>query len=377
MATARIRAGPVAVTPSVSLSNVGIDTNVFNAWTDPKTDFTATITPQADAWLRAGRARLTVHGSLSYVYFATYRHERAVNTDDSIRLDLPFRRIRPYVGYSYLNIRERPGFEIDTRARRSEDVFFGGVDLPLTRKFTLGASWRTTRTAFRADEQFNNTYLRDVFNRRTSILTGSVRYALTPLTTLVLQAETVRERFEFSPVRDSDSVRILPGVEFNAAALVNGTARVGYRRFNMRSPGMPDYSGPIASVDVGYSLLGVTRFALSVSRDVAYSYEIQSPYYVATGIAATVTQHVGGPWSVLARGGRQRLAYHDAQSAPGMTPPQQNRTDTVRFYGGGVGYRVSPNARLGFNVDYYTRESPVVLHNYRSLRAGTSVTYGF
>ena len=53
------------------------------------------------------------------------------------------------------------------------------------------------------------------------------------------------------------------------------------------------------------------------------------------------------------------------------------RTDNVVFYGGGVGYRLGPDTRLGFNVDYYTRRSDVSIRQYEGLRVGSSVTYGF
>ena len=44
--SARVHIGPFAVNPSISLANVGLDTNVFNEVVDPKKDFTATITPE-------------------------------------------------------------------------------------------------------------------------------------------------------------------------------------------------------------------------------------------------------------------------------------------------------------------------------------------
>ncbi len=47
------------------------------------------------------------------------------------------------------------------------------------------------------------------------------------------------------------------------------------------------------------------------------------------------------------------------------------------FYGGGIGYRVGTDVRIGFNVDYYTRQSDRETRQYEGLRAGTSVTYGF
>ena len=112
---------------------------MFNEWENPKGDFTGTVTPQTDLWLRMGPMRVVAHASAGYVYFAHYVKERSWNTDDSVKLEALGTHIRPYMGYAYLNIRDRPGYEIDQRVRRMENRMFAGVDLPLTRKTTIGA----------------------------------------------------------------------------------------------------------------------------------------------------------------------------------------------------------------------------------------------
>jgi hypothetical protein len=59
--SARVRFGPLWINPSIALPNLGIDTNVFNepSSASPKTDFTMTVTPKADLWLRMGRTWLS------------------------------------------------------------------------------------------------------------------------------------------------------------------------------------------------------------------------------------------------------------------------------------------------------------------------------
>ena len=54
----------------------------------------------------------------------------------------------------------------------------------------------------------------------------------------------------------------------------------------------------------------------------------------------------------------------------------ENRSDSVRLYGGGIGYRIGKDVRLGFNLDYQQRESQVPTRQYEGFRCGTSVTYG-
>jgi hypothetical protein len=47
--------GPVEVRPRIVFANVGVDNNVFNEFENPKSDFTATISPDLDLSIRPGR----------------------------------------------------------------------------------------------------------------------------------------------------------------------------------------------------------------------------------------------------------------------------------------------------------------------------------
>ena len=162
--------------------------------------------------------------------------------------------------------------------------------------------------------------------------------------------------------------------EFDAAR----EREFGWRRLKMLTPGMPDFSGAVASVDLYYTLLGATRFTLGVTRDIEYSYWVDEPYYVLTGTTLSVTQAVGGPWALVARMGLQRLAYRRVSAvAQGFSPAEHGRLDRVRLFGGGLSYRLGPDVRLGFDANYFSRSSDYRHRHYRGLRAGTSVTYGF
>jgi len=369
-----MRIGPLALTPSIALTDVGIDSNVFNTWDNPQSDFTMTLKPQGDAWFRMGRARFTTHASLGLVYFHQFHQERSANTDDSVRLDLPFTHVRPWASLSYLSTRDRPGFEIDARARRTETRPAIGVDLPLAAKTTFTVAVRRNRIRYASDAVFLGTYLRETFDRRVDSVTASLRYRLTPLTTAVVYVDRERQRFTFSPGRDSNSVEVMPGLEFGTFALLSGRAHVGYRTMNMIAAEIPDYRGVVADVDLAYTLLGMTRFAVQAERDIQYSFEIQQPYYVLTGVSGSLSQHLFGSWDIVARGGRQRLAY---QQVAAFAQSTAGRTDTVNSYGAGIGYRLGRDVRLGFDVNQYRRHSVYSQRDYKALRIGTSVTYGF
>ena len=55
---AAVQVGPLALSPAIRITNFGHDSNVNNRSTDngAKGDFTATLSPVVDAWLRSPRA---------------------------------------------------------------------------------------------------------------------------------------------------------------------------------------------------------------------------------------------------------------------------------------------------------------------------------
>jgi SAM-dependent methyltransferase len=69
-----------------------------------------------------------------------------------------------------------------------------------------------------ASNSVHGAVLRDQLNRTVSEETNSLRHDLTPLTGLTFEVTREQDRFEFSPVRDSDSTRITGGVKLDPAA---------------------------------------------------------------------------------------------------------------------------------------------------------------
>jgi hypothetical protein len=86
-----------------------------------------------------------------------------------------------------------------------------------------------------------------------------------------------------------------------------------------------------------------------------------------------LTQRLTDAWEVVGRGGLQTLEYQQFQSIR----TAKLRTDTVRQYGAGVGYRLGQTLRLGFDAVRYRRQSSeLALREYEGLRFGASISYG-
>jgi len=373
-AEATMRIGPLSLRSTIALNNIGVDTNVFNVANteNPQSDFTMTFTPATDLWLRMGRTWLTGRIDVDWVYYRTFASERSANADYQVGASRTLGRLALKGAARYLSTRERPGFEIDARSDRIEAEGDGGVEMrAMSQTYVGGRIWRR-RVEFDRDEVFRGVNLAEELNRTIDGGALTVRRVLTPLTTVSLQIGRERERFVLSPLRDADSSRIAGTATFQPLALINGNATMGYRRFTPLAADVPHYRGPTTAVNLSYTLLGITRFGVDASRDVQPSLEFEHPYYLETGVSGSVQQQVFGPFDVLARIGARRLAYRDRL---GVAPAVSNRTDRVRAFSIGAGYRLGTDKRIGFTIDRQNRTSSVDAHEYRGVRFGVSLTY--
>jgi hypothetical protein len=370
--TARFRLGPLRFTPAIEITSLGHDSNVFNDADNPKSDTTAAFGPTVQLWMRPAGTRLSARTGGQYLYFKTYSNERAWNTRNEAKWEVPLARLTPFVEGSYVNTQERQGYEIDSRARRHDDSYGGGTALRVSGKTEFVVGFKRTNIEYDQDEAFLGTVLAEALNRREDLTRLQFRYVLTPLTTFVVDANVGRDRFELTNIRDTDSIKVMPGFDIKPMALISGRVFVGYRQFDPRSAALPDYRGVVASVEATY-IRGATRYEVKVDRDLAYSFEALRPYYALFDTGLAVTQRVTHSWEIVGRGSRQTLAYHQLASLG----DSDAGTDRGYVYGGGIGYLAGEVMRLGVDANYYTRRAQVEgRRDYEGLRIFGSIRYG-
>jgi hypothetical protein len=371
----QLRVGPLTINPTIALTNIGFDSNVFNQSADlqPKSDFTFTVTPGVDLRLRALRTQLIANVTEDLVWYQTFSTERAANNAVRVGWLIPFNRLSFKVNARHSTLRDRPGFEIDARSQRTEGAYDGLMEVRVLPKTFVGVSAQRQTTDYDKDAVFLGTSLQNELNREVTGGGVSLRYQLTPITSVSLVATRTESRFEFSPLRDSNATVASAVIAFDPLGIISGTATFGYTSFEPVMQGLPNYKGPSGAVDVSYRVLGTMRIGVTAVRDVSFSYEIDQPYYVQTGVTGSVSRAVVGPIDVVGRAGIQRLAY---RSRAGVPTALSDRVDNVTTYGGGIGYHMGRRARLGFNIDKSTRGSDTLSRRYSDFRVGSSVTYG-
>jgi hypothetical protein len=373
----RIHVGPLYINPTLLLKEIGVDSNVFNAAGEQKSDFTTTFTPQADIALTfARRALLKATVGSDLVYYQKYDTERSIDPQVKVRAEAYAHRLTLFAEGAYLNTRQRPNYEIDIRSRHVEQDAQAGAALRLTPKLSIELAARRAEARYDADAVIAGTNLRETLNRSTEGLTGAVRHRLTPLTTLSVQFDRLADTFTFSGVRNSRSFRVMPGVEFKPRALVSGSAFVGYRKFTPDNPLiLPQFSGLVADLGLSYTLLGSTTFGVSYHRDLAYSYEVANPFFIDNSVGASIRRALVGRFDTIVSADRHTYDYEQLLTLPAAA---LQRADTTWVYGANIGYRIRRQARIGFGARYFTRDSTTVsLVRYDGLRLGATFDYGF
>ena len=364
--------GRVTLFPAFTLRDTGYDSNVFNDPDNPQSDFTLTAQPRLRATVPAAGGMLSGGATIGLVYYATYKDQQSFNRFFEGRYERAASRLRPFVAGSFNYARDRYGPEIDARVAHQETSASAGAELKLTGITSLTGLYRYSTQTYDEDEEFLGNVLADQLDRVTDLASAGVRYYITPVTTLVVDVEVQRDRFETSPIRDSDSWRVMPAAEFAGGGVVAGRIAVGFRKFEPRDALVAPYDGLVAAANVTYTLLGRTRFAIEGTRDVMYSFAVVTPYYLLDSGRITVSQPIGGPVDLIGVASAERLRYQALEGLP--DPHLVTRTTT---FGGGLGFRIGQTLRLGLIYDHTERSSSdIEQRDYRRQRIFGLVTYG-
>ena len=237
-------------------------------------------------------------------------------------------------------------------------------------KTALGVHLRRANVEYEANALYLGSDLARLLNSTSRGEGLTFRYALTPLTTLVVDGQRYRDRFEFSPERDSEGFEVMPAIELKPLAVVSGRASVGFRRRTFLNQEIQEFNGTVARVDLRYTLRGRTRFGVEMQRDLEYSYRAEQSQYVLAALAGSVSHRLSNAWEVEGRAGRSRLTYRH-------TAVRVGETETVFNYAVDIGYRLR-STRLGVHLRHGERLSDVSpTRQYERFQVGSSLTYQF
>jgi len=373
----RFNTGPFYVDPSILLKELGVDTNVFNQAGETNADFVTVVAPQASVAVPfSNRALVTSQLGTDFVYYAQYASERSIDPQAAVRAEFYARRLTFFGEGSYLNTRERLNYEIDLRARHLEKDLSGGVAVRATTRLTVELVASRGQIRFDGDDYFGGQRLKETLDRDTQVFGVTARQRRNGLTTFGLRYENQTDRFPLSPIRDTDSSRVMPGVELRPRALLNGSAWVGYRHFEPKAAALPSQAGLVSQLAISYTLLGATMFGITYDRDYQFAYEALTPYFIDNSVGVFVRRSLGARFDVRGNVARHRYAYQPITSGPILAA--LDRVDTTDNYGFNVGYRLNRQTRAGVGLSYWTRDSTRLdFRDYTGLRVGMTMNREF
>jgi hypothetical protein len=360
--------GSLQLYPSISLREIGVDTNIYNESVVVREDFTYTVAPGIMVEQPLGNSHLVGTGDLGFVFFRQHKDQQSLNSAASGLFEVQTGRVRPSISAGFARARQRGG-DIDMRALSVSTNGRAGVEVGVS-GITSFTGWvLRNKTAFAPGERFGDESLSDQLDRRSTTFAAGVRLDLTPLTSVVAAAEFEQTRFTVARYRDSDSLKIAPTVRFAEGAIINGQASLGFRDFRSVSGALPPFRGLIAVGDLRYTLMNVTRFEVRTARDVSYSYDNLYPYYLESGGQVTVSQRIVGPLEAIGLAGRRVLDYEP------IDPREAERVETIRLWGGGFGVRVDDNMRFTLTIDREKRATTGTDRHYERTRVFAALEY--
>jgi hypothetical protein len=151
--------------PSITLSDVGLDTNILTTAQDQKRDTTGNIKLELEPSLPFGRARLSGRLAARGAWFRQYAEERSLDTDDSMKLEVRLNRLTAHASGSYLHAHDRFDPEIFVRTLRTETAFEAGSDFSVSNKTNIGVALQHATVAFDVTTVALDTRLREALNR--------------------------------------------------------------------------------------------------------------------------------------------------------------------------------------------------------------------
>jgi hypothetical protein len=363
------RLGPVLVSPTFSIPELGRDSNVFNENEAPKEDFVVKLVPAIDFFAQMGLVSVAAKSGSTFTYFHRYASERSIAENIRGRVSAQLSRLRPWVGGASVRSSERTA-EIDERAKRVERELGMGLNFEVSPLATLLVSGHRMAVRYDDDARHRGLALGLSLDRTTEMATAALRFQATPFTTVAFRGYTSRDAFAFDPLRDSRATGGEVDVNFGSEAVIRGHAAAGFRRQESNDPTVATFRGFTGRAGLTSILLWRALLGVEYVRDVQYSADRRDGYFVEHGVNVTYTQRIGGPFDVQARVGRGELAY-DASALSAA------RTEVLWVYHGGVGYSLDSGSRIGISYESAERTGGRGDREFARKRVFASLSYEF
>jgi hypothetical protein len=366
--------GVVSFTPTLQLRNIGFDSNALDlaSTEEVESDFTATVEPGVETRFTTPRFDARVASTVAMTYYRDHVRERAVSPNLAATVDHRLSGALALYGKGHLGfIKERTGFEIDSRPRRLTHGATAGARIG-QRKIELDLHTSFGGVTFDREALFHGTSMADTMNHRFAGGGAGIKYRLSPYTSLTALVDATATRFEFSPLRDTNSYAGIAGVEFHPRAMISGTAGFGYRVLRPESDLTPAFSGFTPRIGLSYTLHDSLTISAGAQRDVEYSVYNDRPYFLYTLYEGSVRKALFHHLDIGASLQHTTLDYQRFVGEGGDFAALPS--DVVRMATASLGVPIRRTLRVGWYVQQWDRVSGE--HPYKTVRTGFELSVG-
>ena len=370
--------GPFRIQPSLVISNAGVDSNLYYSTNEPVKDFTITAGPAATLYVPIHREFvLSAYGSPQYVWYSKTDRERTWNYYFNGAAQLSLKNVFFSLEGTYSDARERWNTEIDIRPRRIEKGYGGSALVKVAWKTSFLLGYRTANYNYESIEDAGGFNVQEKLSRQESYANLSLFYQASTQRRFFLDFEYGQYEFDFATqaaIGNSRSGAAYAGLDFSPLGRrMRGRIRVGYKKFDVRAVGGPDYQGIVGDSQLWVRLAKPFVIRGSYVRDVRFSLWYDNPYYLESRPGLGVSVY---PVRFL------RLDYdysfgRNTYPVVGGGGSDVKRLDEYRIHSAAVYFRIKKSIALGFIASWWARNSNLDAEDDKRTFFGVNLTYEF
>jgi hypothetical protein len=335
------RLGSFRFAPAVSFSS-GWTSNINSE--SPAVDAYEN-TPHLHLGFTTGGGRVEMDG-FGAIEFARYsvKDESGHSSHASVQVRTTGPGLRVGGSYFLRNGQARPtGFEeISLRSQRIENKFDGWLEVPVGPRMWVRGGGLFSATRYSADALYQGSSLDDLLTFNRAGASAALGFNLTSLTRFSIRGDWVHDNYLKGTRVDTDNGRVVGGLEFDAPALLTGSAYFGWMKVGSPDLGVPGYTGFSMGGTLTYARQESTLVIARLSREPSASVDQELSYYVSTLVDIGWRQDLFGPVELFTYASWLKLNYPGTADTEG---------DDQFGVGGALAVRIGRLVRVGIDVD--------------------------
>jgi hypothetical protein len=348
--------GPVRFSPYLSYDGL-YRTNVFQSYTDKKSDYVNAIAPGIRFELPiAGRHKL----SMGYLgnYFIYSRYNDLSHCDHNFNGDaaINFPKLSIGVGTAYRHAVEEPSSELLSRERP-----YNRITPYFKAAYTMADRWRV-ETNYQFDTLLFPKKVDSIDDRQYHNIGATLFYKFWPKTSALVQyLVSIRGHSNLSSENNTVHTPMV-GLTWEPTAKLSGTVKFGYTTSTLNSvfPGSTDFPGSWAlSIQTLYRFSRYTQLSLIAQRSIQEDVDYLNASYINSGVFVTLSHF----WHYFRVTSYANFSYYNnrylVDNFDPFTGELKKQNDNIYSFGCGLSRPVTRWLKVRIDYLYYDKGSNI------------------